>query len=97
MGSQAKDERKKLGVAHQFGASPVKLMLLTFLIFDWLNLTSTNWQYVGPLIAKDAYCCISNSAEIKISTSWLSNLWRSPFHLTAKCKPIGAFEFAPMS
>jgi len=45
---------EKLGVAHQFGAGPVKLMLLTFLIFDWLNLTRTNWQYVGPLIAKDA-------------------------------------------
>ena len=44
---------EKLGVAHQFGAGPVKLMLLTFLIFDWLNLTRTNWQYVGPLIAKD--------------------------------------------
>ena len=54
MGSQAEGERKNLGVAHQFGAGPVKLMLLTFLIFDWLNLTSTNWQYVGPLIAKDA-------------------------------------------
>jgi hypothetical protein len=39
-------------VAQEFGAGAVKLMLLTFLIFDWLNLTSTNWQYVGPLIAR---------------------------------------------
>jgi hypothetical protein len=43
----------QMRVAHQFGAGPVKLMLLTFLMFDWLNLTSTNWQYVRPLIAKD--------------------------------------------
>ena len=44
----------QIRVVHQFGAGPVKLMLLTCLIFDWLNLTSTNWQYVGSLIAKDA-------------------------------------------
>jgi len=44
----------QMRVAQEFGVGPVKLMLLTCLIFDWLNLTSTNWQYVGPLIAKDA-------------------------------------------
>jgi hypothetical protein len=46
----------------EFGAGPVKLMLL---IFDWLNLTSTNWQYVGPLIAKDAIAASQTALKSK--------------------------------
>jgi hypothetical protein len=80
----------QMRVAQEFGVGPVKLMLLTCLIFDWLNLTSTNWQYVGPLIAKDALLHLKQP-EIKISTSWLSNLWRSPFHLNGPAGVLLSF------